>query len=92
VRFKLTSGQVELSAASPEIGGEAREVIPAQYTEDEMEIGYNAQYLIEILRKMDTNEIRFELENHVTAALLRPTEQKEGEDYFCLLMPLRPTG
>mgnify|MGYP006163738057 FL=1 len=92
VRFKLNSGQVELSAASPEIGGEAREVIPAQYTEDEMEIGYNAQYLIEILRKMDTNEIRFELENHVTAALLRPTEQKEGEDYFCLLMPLRPTG
>ena len=62
------------------------------YTEEEMEIGYNAQYLIEILRKMDTNEIRFELENHVTAALLRPTEQKEGEDYFCLLMPLRPTG
>ena len=92
VRFKLNSGQVELSAASPEIGGEAREVIPAHYTEDEMEIGYNAQYLIEILRKMDTNEIRFELENHVTAALLRPTEQKEGEDYFCLLMPLRPTG
>ena len=92
VRFKLNSGQVELSAASPEIGGEAREVIPAHYTEDEMEIGYNAQYLIEILRKMDTNEIRFELENHVTAALLRPTVQKEGEDYFCLLMPLRPTG
>jgi DNA polymerase-3 subunit beta len=92
VRFKLNSGQVELSAASPEIGGEAREVIPAQYTEDEMEIGYNAQYLIEILRKMDKNEIRFELENHVTAALLRPTAQKEGEDYFCLLMPLRPTG
>ena len=92
VRFKLNGGQVELSAASPEIGGEAREVIPAHYTEDEMEIGYNAQYLIEILRKMDTNEIRFELENHVTAALLRPTVQKEGEDYFCLLMPLRPTG
>lgn len=92
VRFKLNNGAVELSAASPEIGGEAREVIPAQYVEEEMEIGYNAQYLIEILRKMDTTEVRFELENHVTAALLRPTEQKEGEDYFCLLMPLRPTG
>lgn len=92
VRFKLNSGQVELSAASPEIGGEAREVIPAEYTEEEMEIGYNAQYLMEILRKMDSPGIRFELNNHVTAALLKPTEQKEGEDYFCLLMPLRPTG
>ena len=92
VRFKLNSGQVELSAASPEIGGEAREVVPAQYSSEEIEVGYNAQYLMEILRRMDTSEVRFELNDHVTAALLRPTEQKEGEDYFCLLMPLRPTG
>ena len=92
VRFKLNSGQVELSAASPEIGGEAREVVPAQYSSEEIEVGYNAQYLMEILRRMDTSEVRFELNDHVTAALLRPIEQKEGEDYFCLLMPLRPTG
>ena len=92
VRFKLSSGQLELSAASPEIGGEAREVVPAQYDSEEIEAGYNAQYLMEILRRMDSSEIRFELNDHVTAALLRPLEQKEGEDYFCLLMPLRPTG
>ena len=92
VRFKLTSGQVELSATSPEIGGEAREVVPAQYTSEEIEVGYNAQYLMEILRRMDVSEVLFELNDHVTAALLRPMEQKEGEDYFCLLMPLRPTG
>ena len=92
VRFKLNSGQVELSAASPEIGGEAREVVPAQYASEELEVGYNAQYLMDILRRMDASEVRFELNDHVTAALLRPVEQKEGEDYFCLLMPLRPTG
>jgi DNA polymerase-3 subunit beta len=92
VRFKLNSGQVELSAASPEIGGEAREVVPAQYTSEEIEVGYNAQYLMDILRRMDASEVCFELNDHVTAALLRPMEQKEGEDYFCLLMPLRPTG
>ena len=92
VRFKLNTGQVELSAASPEIGGEAREVVPAHYDSDEIEVGYNAQYLMEILRRMDSAEIRFELNDHVTAALLRPIEQEEGEDYFCLLMPLRPTG
>ena len=92
VRFKLNSGQVELSAASPEIGGEAREVIPAQYASEEVEVGYNAQYLMEILRRMDAPEVCFELNDHVTAALLRPIEQREDEDYFCLLMPLRPTG
>lgn len=92
VRLKLDKTSIELSAASPEIGGEAREVIPAGYDGDSMEIGYNAQFLMEILRKMDAPEVRFELNNHVTAALLKPDPDQEGEDYFCLLMPLRPTG
>ena len=92
VRFKLSTDQVELSAASPEIGGEAREVVPAQYASEDIEVGYNAQYLMAILRRMDASGVCFELNDHVTAALLRPTEQKEGENYFCLLMPLRPTG
>ena len=92
VRLKLGGSSIELSAASPEIGGEAREQIPASFDGEEMEIGYNAQFLMEILRKMDTQTVRFELNNNVTAALLKPDQVEEGEDYFCLLMPLRPTG
>lgn len=92
VRLKLDGKSIELSAASPEIGGEAREQIPASFDGEEMEIGYNAQFLMEILRKMDTQAVRFELNNNVTAALLKPDQAQEGEDYFCLLMPLRPTG
>ncbi len=92
VRLKLNGSFIELSAASPEIGGEAREQIPASFDGEEMEIGYNAQFLMEILRKMDTQMVRFELNDNVTAALLKPDQVEEGEDYFCLLMPLRPTG
>ena len=92
VRLKLDSSSIELSAASPEIGGEAHEQIPASFDGEEMEIGYNAQFLMEILRKMDAQTVRFELNNNMTAALLKPDQVEEGEDYFCLLMPLRPTG
>jgi DNA polymerase-3 subunit beta len=92
VRLKVNSTYIELSAASPEIGGEAHEIVPAQYDGEEMEVGYNAQFLMEILRKMEVPEVCFDLSNHVTAALLRPAEQEEGEEYFCLLMPLRPMG
>ena len=92
VRLKLDSSSIELSAASPEIGGEAHEQIPASFDGEEMEIGYNAQFLMEILRKMDTQTVRFELNNNMTAALLKPDQVEEGEDYFCLLMPLRPTS
>jgi DNA polymerase-3 subunit beta len=92
VRMTLNGNSLELSATSQEIGGEAREVVPALYDQEEVEIGYNALYLMEILRKMDSQEVFFDLNNSVTATLLRPVEQEEGEDYFCLLMPLRPSG
>ena len=92
IRLKLDDSSIELSAASPEIGGEAHEQIPASFDGEKMEIGYNAQYLMEILRKMDTQTVRFELNNNMTAALLKPDQAEEGKDYFCLLMPLRPTG
>lgn len=92
VRMKLSSNSIELSATSQEVGGEARETIPAVYGEEELEVGYNANYLIEILRKMDATEVVFDLSDAVTATLLRPVEQAEEEDYFCLLMPLRPSG
>lgn len=89
VRVALKPDRLELSAASQEIGGEAREAIPASYDHEPMEMAYNAMYLMEILRKMDTAQVAFRLHNAVTATLLRPAEETEGEDYFCLLMPLR---
>ena len=92
VRMVLKDHSLELSATSQEIGGEAREVLQVDYGEEELEIAYNAQYLMEILRKIDSQEVVFDLKNSVTAALLRPGEGEEEEDYFCLLMPLRPSG
>ena len=91
IRLNLSADSVALSATSQEIGGEAREVVPASYSHEEMEIGYNAVYLMEILRKIDGDDVTIDLLNSVTATLLRPAAVGEGEDYFCLLMPLRPS-
>ena len=90
VRLGLHADRIELSATSQEIGGESRESVPASYAEEELEIGYNAVYLMEILRKIDGDDVTIDLLDPVTATLLRPAALGEGEDYFCLLMPLRP--
>ena len=93
VRLKISDSSIELSTASPEIGGEAREVIPAIYDKDKLDIGYNAQFLMEIIRKIDTPTVVFKLSDSVTAAVVRSQSNgEEGHEYFCLLMPLRPTG
>jgi DNA polymerase-3 subunit beta len=92
IRLALRPGMVELSANSPEVGGDALEVIPAEYDGEPMQTGYNAQYLMEILRRMGSQAVTFELANQVTAAVLRPEGEDKSRDYFCLLMPLRSTG
>jgi DNA polymerase-3 subunit beta len=89
VRFLISPGEVELSATSQEIGGEARETLEADYGEEEMAIGYNSTYLMDILRRIDSDHIVFELDSPVTACIIRPSDQPDGEDYLCLLMPLR---
>ena len=92
VRLQLKEATVELTASSQEIGGEAREVIPADYTSDELEVAYNAHFLIEILRKLGSEEVILDLRDSVTAAVVRPGEQLEGEDAYYLLMPMRPSA
>ena len=92
IRMTLKSGLVELAANSPEVGGEAFEQIPAEYDGEPMQTGYNAVYLMEILRRMGAPTVTFELGNQVTAAVLRPEGETGARDYFCLLMPLRSSG
>ncbi len=92
IRMSLKKDEIQLSATSQELGGEAREAIPAKYTDEDMELGYNASYLMEILRKIDSENIVFELESPTEAGVIKPLEQPDDEDYLCLIMPLRITS
>ena len=89
VKIELGENKILLSPNSQEIGGEAQETIEAQYSDEAMSIGYNSGYLSDVLKRIDSDDIVFELDSPVTAGIIRPVDQVEGEDYLCLLMPLR---
>lgn len=89
LRLGIKKNHLELSATSQEIGGEAREMLDVEYDADEMTIGYNSGYLQDVLRRITSDDVLFELDSSVSAGIIRPGEQMEGEDYLCLLMPLR---
>jgi len=91
VKFDLSPGHVVLFASDRDMGGEARVELEAEYSGEDLQIGYNAGYLMEILRHMDSPKVVFELSSSVRAGLLRPSEGGLGEDYLCLIMPLRLT-
>lgn len=89
LRLDVQKNQLGLSATSQEIGGEARESLSVDYDADEMIIGYNSAYLQDVLRRIESDDVLFELDSAVSAGIIRPGEQMDGEDYLCLLMPLR---
>ncbi len=87
VKFTITNNTLELSATNVDLGGEAVEKIPCQYDSDDLEIGYNAQYILDILKQLDGDEVRFALSSSTAAAVV--TSVDDGADYLCLVMPLR---
>jgi DNA polymerase-3 subunit beta len=89
VRLSLQSDQMEIQAEDLEFGGEASETISVRYSGDPMEIGYNATYVVDILRHMDTEEVVLRLKDPVSAGIIYPTEQEEDEELMMLLMPIR---
>ncbi len=94
VRFTVTKNSLTVQAEDEQIGGEAKEALSASFSGEDMEIGYNSQYLMEILRHVDTQDVLFELKEPSSAAIIRPVLQtseseKNGEEQLMLLMPIR---
>lgn len=89
LRLTFAGGRIELTTVSPEIGSEALETIPASYSGAEVEIAFNASYLLDILRKIEDPDVVVELSTPVSATIFRPRNQEDGKSQRYLLMPLR---
>ncbi|MCL6450680.1 MAG: DNA polymerase III subunit beta [Acetobacteraceae bacterium] len=88
VRLSLTPERLEVSAQSPDVGW-VREELDLTLEGESMEIAFNARYLMEGLRAADSDEVQFEASGPLSPSrLLTPG----GEDFFYLVLPLRPTG
>lgn len=88
VQFSLKKNVMMLRSNTPDLG-EATDQIQAEYSDDEMDIGYNAAYMTDIFKNIDGDKVKFRLDTPIKAALMEPLEQEKDENYFCLLMPLR---
>lgn len=92
VKFKFTAETLEVTVLNRDIGGEAREVLPVQYTGEDHNIGFNGQYFSEILSIADTEKVQLDMNTQISACLILPwdkdTEAPVPSDLF-LIMPLR---
>lgn len=89
IRLKLRSDHLQILVEDIEQGNEGQETIPCTYVGEPMDIGYNAGYVLDILKQVDTPEVVFELGTPTSAGIVKPTEQEKDEDLLMLIMPVR---
>ena len=78
---------MHLFSSNPEIG-EARDKVNVDYQGENLEIGFNSQYLLDFLTAVKSDKIRFELKDENNAALMKPDEEDEIK-YLYVLMPMK---
>lgn len=90
IRLQFEPGRVHLNVLTPDLG-EGQDELELQYDGEEMEIGFNANYLLEVLRYMPTDEVKLTFKAPERAATVEPVlaDDDESFDYLTLVMPLR---
>jgi DNA polymerase-3 subunit beta len=89
VRFALRKGTLGVSSATELGSGEHS--LAADYAGDDMDIGYNAGYLLDILRSLPTDRVVLRLNSALSAGVIEPVGAlpQAEEQQLCLIMPLR---
>jgi DNA polymerase-3 subunit beta len=88
IRMAFANGSCKLSVQTPDLG-EAQEEITVSYDGDPLEIGFNASYLLEILKYIPTDEVRLTFKAPERAATCEPVGWNDPSSYLTLVMPLR---
>jgi DNA polymerase-3 subunit beta len=86
--LSLGTKAITVKAESAE-QGEVRDEVPAEYEGEQMEIGFNAAFVMEILKALESERVVFRLNTPVSAGLVEPEQAPEGEKHLYLIMPLR---
>ena len=88
IRLQIESDSVKISAEDVERSSEAEEVVKCDYDSDDMEIGFNSEYLTEVLSNVASEEVVFELSSPNRAGIVVPVDQEDDEDILMLIMPV----
>ncbi|HRR56965.1 MAG TPA: DNA polymerase III subunit beta [Acidobacteriota bacterium] len=91
VCMALEEGSVDLLATSPD-AGTASESLPVAYEGPALKVNFNAEYLLDFLTTVESNEVDFFFKDHEAQVLVKPAKEADGEDpleYSYVIMPLK---
>ncbi len=88
VRLKITGSELQVSAEDLDFSNEANERLSCEHEGEDIEIGFNARFLIEMLSNLDTDQIKLNMSAANKAGVIFPAEKEKGEDILMLVMPV----
>ena len=90
VRIESKDNELNISASTPELG-EAQEQMQVKLEGGSVEIAFNARFVMDVLRNIETEEVLFKFRDSLSPVLVTPEAQasENGSDYMCVIMPMR---
>lgn len=88
VRLKITGSELQVSAEDLDFSNEANERLACEHEGEDIEIGFNARFMVEMLSNLDTEQIRLNMSAPNKAGVLLPVEKDKNEDILMLVMPV----
>jgi DNA polymerase-3 subunit beta len=86
--LSISGSELQLAAQDVDFSFEGNERMSCQYDGEDLQIAFNAKFLIEMLGAAESDEVKIELSTPTKAGIIKPTEQNESEDLLMLVMPL----
>ena len=88
VRLKITGSELQVSAEDLDFSNEANERLSCEHEGEDIEIGFNARFMIEMLSNLDTDQIKLSMSAPNKAGVILPVEKDANEDILMLVMPV----
>lgn len=88
IKMTITGNQLTISAEDLEFSNEANERLTCEHDGEDIEIGFNGKFLIELIGNMHSEEVTFKLNKPSNAGMIFPNEKEEVEDTMILVMPV----
>ena len=88
VRLKITGSELQISAEDLDFSNEANERLSCEHDGEDIEIGFNARFMMEMLNNLESKEITLQLSEPSRAGLIVPKEKNDNEDILMLVMPV----
>lgn len=94
IKYALENGALTLSVSQAGVG-EAMDEIAVDYKGESLQIAYNPEFVMDVLKHIDSPEIILELSNPLSPGIIKPAQDGDSPvhlergEYLCVIMPMR---